>query len=89
MVTTVQNTWYLYMLYSVRTGKLYTGVSKDPQDRLRRHNNGKGAKATKTGGPWQIVYVEPYRNRTKAVRREYEVRCLARTEKLVLAGLAA
>lgn len=92
MVTTKmvkKTTWFLYMLYSVKTGKVFTGVSRDPQARLRLHNSGKGAKATKSGGPWRVVYVESYRKREEAIVREHEVRCLSKAQKLLMAGLSA
>lgn len=85
----VKETWFVYILYSIRTGKLYTGTSKDPQTRLARHNAGKGAKYTRSGRPWRIVYVEAREERGDALRREYEIKGLTRAEKLLLAGLAA
>lgn len=85
----VKETWFIYILYSIRTGKLYTGISKDPQTRLTRHNAGKGAKYTRTGRPWRIVYLETRDTRGEALRREYEIKGLTRAEKLLLAGLAA
>ena len=85
----VKETWFVYILYSVRSGKLYTGISKDPQARLVRHNAGKGAKYTRAGRPWRIVYLEARESRGDALRREYEVKGLTRAEKLTLAGLAA
>lgn len=85
----VNETWFVYCLYSVKTGKLYTGISKDPQARLERHNAGKGAKYTRQGRPWRIVYLEPQESRGAALRREYEVKGLPRQEKLLLVGLAA
>ena len=85
----MKETWFIYILYSIRTGKLYTGISKDPRTRLTRHNAGKGAKYTRTGRPWRIVYVEARETRGDAVRREYEIKGLTREEKLLLAGLSA
>lgn len=85
----VRETWFVYLLYSVKTGKLFTGISKDPHERLARHNAGRGAKATKTGRPWRIVWLEACDSRAGALRREYEIKGLPRTDKLLLAGLAA
>lgn len=85
----VKETWFVYILYSVRTSKLYTGISKDPYERLARHNAGRGAKFTRQGRPWRIVYTEAQESRSAALRREYEIKGLSRDEKLILAGLAA
>ena len=39
--------WYLYILECV-DGSLYTGVAKDVEVRLRKHNSGKGARYTRS-----------------------------------------
>jgi putative endonuclease len=85
----VTEVWFVYVLYSIKTAKLYTGISKNPQQRLERHNAGKGAKYTRQGRPWRIVYLEPKESRGDALRREYEIKGLTRAEKLLLVGLAA
>ena len=76
-------TWFLYIL---RTGtfKLYTGISPDPEARLKKHNSGKGAKFTRVGGPWVIVYLEPVGSKGDALRRERAVKKLSRAQKLQL-----
>ncbi len=81
--------WFVYILYSVTTGRLYTGISTDPRGRLVKHNNGKGAKNTRYGKPWLLVYLEKKRNRSEAQQREAAIKKLPRKDKLVLAGLAA
>ncbi len=85
----VKETWFTYVLYSVRTGKLYAGTSKDPHERLKRHNAGKGSRYTRQGRPWRVVWMEPHDSRSKAIQRQYEVQALPREEKLLLTGLAA
>jgi putative endonuclease len=81
--------WYLYVLYSATTGRIYTGVSTDPRRRLTKHNDGKGAKNTRYGKPWLLVYVEPRKSKSDALKREVEVKKMRRPDKLILAGLAA
>lgn len=85
----VKETWFVYILYSVKTSKLYTGISKDPHQRLVSHNAGRGAKYTRQGRPWRIVYTEAKESRGDALRREYEIKGFSREDKLILAGLAA
>ncbi|MGF2414010.1 GIY-YIG nuclease family protein [Ferruginibacter sp.] len=41
---------YVYFLYSNKRCKFYVGISKDVEDRLRRHNNGESL-STKSGAP--------------------------------------
>ncbi len=81
--------WYVYVLYSVSTGRLYTGVAVDPHERLRKHNMGKGAKNTRYGRPWSIVRIEKKRTKSEALKREAELKKMKRGDKLVLVGLAA
>lgn len=82
--------WYVYVLYSVSTGRLFVGLSTAPSARLEKHNLGTGAKATKHGRPWRLVYVsQDFPTRTDAVRREYEIKQLKRAQKLIFVGLAA
>ncbi len=81
--------WYVYVLYSLSTGKLYTGISTSPSRRLERHNAGTGAKATRVGRPWKIVHIEMMGSKSAALKREIAVKKLKRAQKLVLVGLAA
>lgn len=64
--------------------KLYTGISTNPIKRLRAHNEGKGAKYTRAGRPWHIVYLEKTSGKSQALRRELEIKKLARAEKIIL-----
>jgi putative endonuclease len=42
-------------------------------DRLLRHNSGR-SKYTKFGIPWQLVYLEEFKNKTEAYRLELEIK---------------
>lgn len=79
----------MYVLYSISTGKLYTGISTGPTRRLGEHNAGTGAKATRVGRPWKIVRVETLPTKSAALKREIEIKKMKRAQKLVLVGLAA
>jgi putative endonuclease len=81
--------WYVYIIYSVSTGRLYTGISTSPTRRLGKHNAGTGAKATRAGRPWNIVYVEKATSKSAALKREVAIKRMKRAEKLLLAGLSA
>lgn len=76
--------WFLYILQGAGTPKLYTGISPDPEARLKKHNSGKGAKFTRAGGPWSIVYLETVGSKGDALRRERAVKKLSRAAKLAL-----
>ncbi len=64
----------LYILWSQSRTRFYVGHSADLDDRLLRHNEGR-SKATKAGGPWQLVHQETYDSKSEAVRRELEIKC--------------
>jgi putative endonuclease len=61
--------FFVYILRSAITGRLYTGSTADVQDRLRRHNAGE-SKATRHGIPWTLIRAETFATRAEAVRRE-------------------
>lgn len=60
---------------------LYTGWTNDLQKRIKTHNDGKGAKYTKSRLPVRLVYYEVYETKQEAMRREYEIKQLTREQK--------
>jgi len=82
--TKALTSWYLYLLQSKTTGKIYTGISPDPQARLEKHNAGKGAKATRVGRPWYIAYLELVGTKGDALRRELQIKKMKKVQKLDL-----
>ena len=62
---------YTYILKCM-DGSLYTGWTNDIDKRLKAHNEGKGAKYTKGRRPVKLVYVEEFKTKEEAMRREYE-----------------
>ena len=81
----------MHFVYIVRCadGTLYTGYARDPEDRAKAHNTGRGAKYTATRRPVLLVYMEKRRSRTAALKREYQIKCLTRAEKLELVAAGA
>jgi putative endonuclease len=78
------STWYVYIIQSSVTSKLYTGITNNPTKRLQAHNQGKGAKATRVGRPWLSVYLEEVTDKGSALRREWAIKKLTRAQKLTL-----
>ena len=64
--------YFVYVIGSLKNfkPKTYVGWTKDLNERLRKHNSGKGAKSTK-GRKWKIIYHETFNSKEKALRREY------------------
>ena len=65
-------------------GSLYTGYTNDVARRIKAHNDGKGAKYTRTRRPVRPVYTERYAKKEDAFRREAEIKQLRREKKLRL-----
>lgn len=63
---------------------LYTGWTNDLEKRLKAHNQGRGAKYTKSRTPVVLVYYEEFPDKASAMRREYEIKKLSRREKEML-----
>jgi len=61
--------YYVYILKSEKTGKLYKGLTSDLKRRLNEHNN-REEKSTKNGAPWKLIYYEAFSNKTDARREE-------------------
>ena len=76
--------WFVYILKSPMTGKLYTGITNNVGKRLEIHNNGTGAKFTRAGRPWVLVYQMPVGDKGSALRRELKIKSLSRAQKLTL-----
>ena len=64
-----------------RDGSLYTGWTNDLEKRLRAHNEGRGAKYTKSRRPVTLVHCEVFGTKEEAMRREYEIKHMSRKEK--------
>lgn len=66
---------------------LYIGYTTDLEKRLHQHNNLKsGARYTKQRRPVKLIYSEVYGTLSEALKREYSLKQLTRSEKLLLAA---
>src|SRR3954469_5380128 len=81
--------WVVYVV-RCRDGSLYTGISNDVEARVAVHNQGRGARYTRSRRPVTLVYLERRRSRSTALQREASIKALSRAEKwgLVKAGRA-
>lgn len=67
---------------------LYTGWTNDLEKRITAHNEGKGAKYTKTRRPVRLVYFETFATKEEAMSREYRIKRLSRRKKQqLIAGI--
>lgn len=69
--------WTVYIV-RCRDGSLYTGVAKDVDARVERHNSGKGAAYTRARRPVALTYREAGFSRSGALVREAQIKRLPR-----------
>ncbi|MBT8139488.1 MAG: GIY-YIG nuclease family protein [Gammaproteobacteria bacterium] len=74
--------WHLYVLHCA-DGRLYAGISTDPQRRLGEHAAGgqRAAKALRGKGPFAVVFTQLIGSRAEAQRAEYRFKQLTRPQK--------
>ena len=61
--------FYVYLLHSTKDNGFYIGYSTDLKRRLLEHTRG-ASLATKSRGPWKLIYYEAYTEREDAEGRE-------------------
>ena len=81
----LSSSWFVYIL-RCGDGSLYTGVTTDPQRRLRQHRGEikGGARYTRARMPIDMVYLEPRSNRSDATKREAQIKRLKVKDKEAL-----
>lgn len=85
---------FVYMV-KCADGTLYTGYAVDIKKRLLEHNGegetkskrAAGAKYTKGRRPVSLVYCEEHTSRSLALKREYAIKQLTKSQKMKLCNL--
>lgn len=75
--------FYTYIL-SCGDGTLYTGWTVNLPNRIQAHNAGKGARYTRARLPVKLLGSWAFDSQSEAMRFEYHLKKLSRTEKLAL-----
>lgn len=67
--------FFVYVLGSddKDTRRSYVGWTVDLEQRLGKHNSGKGARSTR-GRVWELIYAECYETRHEAMSREWHLK---------------
>ncbi|MHB1086338.1 MAG: GIY-YIG nuclease family protein [Minisyncoccota bacterium] len=68
--------FYVYILQSMKDGKLYTGYTNDLRRRFSEHSEGRNF-ATKPRLPLKLVYYEAYMSQADAKMRESRLKSSA------------
>ena len=79
--------WSVYLL-RCGDGTLYAGITNDLPRRLAAHASGRGARYTRGRGPFAVVHCETVSTRSRALRREHELKRMRRREKLAILDTA-
>ncbi|MCG2726509.1 MAG: GIY-YIG nuclease family protein [Elusimicrobia bacterium] len=61
--------WYIYILKSISSRKIYVGCTDNIKRRLAEHNRSK-VKSTKAFVPYKLIYSQEFSNKTLALKRE-------------------
>lgn len=72
--------FFVYMLRCA-DGSLYTGWTTDLERRLNQHNQGTASKYTRARLPVTMVYHQEVDSRSEALKREWAIKKLSRSEK--------
>ena len=76
---------FYFYLARCADGSLYSGSCVDIQARESRHNEGKGAKYTRSRRPVKIIHHEEFATLVEARRRETQVKTWSKSKKENLA----
>lgn len=72
--------WFLYLIECV-DGSIYTGITVDLEARYEAHQNGNGARYTRSNAPARLLGFEVHTDRSSASKAEYRIKRLAAAEK--------
>lgn len=76
----------MYFVYILKNsfGDLYVGITKNPEQRLKYHNEKRGALFTKRDTKFEIVFLEKYVSLVEARKREVQIKKWRRGKKEIL-----
>jgi len=78
---------YIYIL-KCSDNTLYTGYTNNIENRVKKHNLGKGSKYVRSRLPAVLIYSEKFDNKVSAMQREYEIKSWSRGKKIKELGLS-
>ncbi|MGE0088422.1 MAG: GIY-YIG nuclease family protein [Bacteroidales bacterium] len=59
---------FIYVLFSEKYNRHYTGLTCNIEKRLHEHNSGQN-KSTKPYRPWKLIHSEPFQTRSSSKRK--------------------
>ena len=66
---------FVYLLLTKTNNRYisYVGFTNNLENRLKKHNNSKGAKFTR-GKTWKIIYSKKYKSKSEGLKEEYKLK---------------
>jgi putative endonuclease len=72
---------YVRYVLRCKDDSLYCGITNDLEARIEKHSTGKGAKYTKSRGPFELVMVDEFGGKSQALKAECEFKKLSKKKK--------
>jgi putative endonuclease len=80
-VSPPKESWFVYVL-CCSDGSIYCGITKNVEQRVGRHNAGKGARYTRGRRPVSVLHFWTVDSRQAALREERAFKALSRQKKI-------
>jgi len=80
--TALEKSWFLYMI-ECEDGSIYTGISVDVASRYASHQNGTGARYTRSHPPKKLLVTVEFADRSSASKAEHAVKQLTVADKRI------
>jgi len=72
--------WFTYII-KCKDNSFYTGITTDLDRRFKEHKEGHGGKYTLSHKPLKIIFFERFKTRSKASKRESQIKGWTRQKK--------
>lgn len=76
------NKVHTFYVLQCKDGSYYAGYTNDLLKRIKVHNEGKGAKYTRSRLPVKCIYKEIFETKQEAMQAEYAFKQLTRKQKI-------
>ncbi|MFJ8066779.1 GIY-YIG nuclease family protein [Psychrobacillus sp. NPDC096426] len=78
---------HTFYVLECNDGSYYAGYTNDLANRIKVHNEGKGAKYTRARRPVACIYNEIFETKREAMQAEYAFKQLSRKQKIYYMGV--
>nr|WP_157065184.1 GIY-YIG nuclease family protein [Amphibacillus sediminis] len=75
---------HVVYILECKDGSLYTGYTNNLANRLKMHEQGKGAKYTRGRGPFILRFKRVFATKEAAMQMEYQIKQLSKQKKIQL-----